>query len=186
MAEAKPRILQGNRDMFWSMVVLMAIVGAFAGLSGMCSFSPTGPEQGPVREFDARASLEKDAETLGFAIRLPEVPEGWTSNSGRVQGISSFTSSHTGWVTGDRTYIELIQSDAPEDVLRSVDGEPRPSRTMIPVAGTEWSIYTGDDVRPVWVLDTGDVRLGITGSAPTSDFETMAAAVQDAEPLPAR
>lgn len=184
MAEAKPRILQGNRDMFWSMVVLMVIVGAFAGLSGQCSFSPSGPEQGPVREFDAQASLAQDARTLEFPIRLPEVSEGWTSNSGRVQGLGTSTASHTGWVTGDGTYIELVQSDAPEDAFRSVDGEPRPSRTMVPVSGTEWSVYNGDDVRPVWVLDKGDVRLGITGSAPTSDFEAMAAAVQNAPPLP--
>ncbi|NLD86471.1 MAG: DUF4245 domain-containing protein [Actinomycetales bacterium] len=184
MAESKPRILQGNRDMFWSVVVLMLIVGAFVGLAGQCSFSPTGPEQGPIREFDARASLAQDARTLDFPIRSPEVPEGWTANSGRVQGLADGTSSHAGWVTGERSYIELVQSDASEDSLRSIDGEPRPSRTVVPVQGREWSVYSGDDVRPIWVLDMGQVRVGVTGSAPTSDFEALAAAVQDTPPLP--
>ena len=114
MAESKPRILQGNRDMFWSVMVLMVIVGIFAGVTGQCSFSPSGPEQGPIREFDAQASLSDDARTLGFPIRSPEVPEGWTSNSGRVQPLGASTSSHVGWVTGERSYIELIQTDAPE------------------------------------------------------------------------
>lgn len=184
MAEAKPRILQGNRDMFWSVVVLMVIVGVFAGVAGQCAFSPSGPEQGPIREFDAGASLAEDARTLDFPIRSPEVPEGWTSNSGRVQSLGGFTSSHVGWVTGERSYIELVQTDAPEDVVRMVDGEPRPSRTMVPISGREWSVYNGDDVRPVWVLDTGDTRVAVTGSAPNSDFETMATAVQDSGPLP--
>lgn len=186
MAEAKPRILQGNRDMFWSVVVLMVIVGVFAGLAGQCAFTPSGPEQGPIREFDAQASLAQDARTLDFPIRSPEIPEGWTANSGRVQALGETTSSHAGWVTGERSFIELVQSDAPEDAFRSLDGNPRPSRTMVPVSGREWSVYSGDAVRPVWVLDMGDVRVGVTGSAPTSDFETMAAAVQVTPPLPKR
>ena len=185
MAESKPRILQGNRDMFWSVMVLMVIVGIFAGVTGQCSFSPSGPEQGPIREFDAQASLSDDARTLGFPIRSPEVPEGWTSNSGRVQPLGASTSSHVGWVTGERSYIELIQTDAPEDSVRMVDGEPRPSRTMVPISGREWSVYTGYDVRPLWVLDMGDTRVAVTGSAPTSEFETLASAVQDSQPLPA-
>ena len=186
MAEAKPRILQGNRDMFWSVVVLMVIVGALAGLAGQCSFSPSGPEPGPIPEFDAEASLAQDARTLDFPIRSPEVPEGWTANSGSVQGLGDSISSHTGWVTGERSYVELIQSDAPEDAFRSICAEPRPSRTIIPVSGREWSVYAGDDVRPVWVLDMGDVRVAVTGSAPSSDFESMAAIVQDTPPLQPR
>lgn len=187
MAEAKPRILQGNRDMFWSVVVLMVICGAFAGLAGLCTFSPSGPEQGPVPNYDAEASLQQDARSLEFPIRSPEVPEEWDSNSGRVQSFAGTTSSHVGWVTGERSYVELVQSDAPEDAFRSLGGGPRPTMTMVPVAGQEWSVYTSDDEsRPVWVLDRDDVRLAITGSAPSSDFESLAAAVQNAEPLPAQ
>lgn len=184
MAEQKPRILHDNRDMFWSMAVLLAICGVFAGVVGLCSFSPSGPEQGPIPDFDAQASLEQDARSLEFAIRSPEVPEGWTSNSGRVQGFAGTTSSHVGWVTGERSYIELVQSDAPVDAFRGLSEGPRPDTTVIPVQGHEWTVFDGDDARPVWVLDLDDARVAVTGSAPSSDFETMAAAVQDAEPLP--
>ena len=186
MAEAKPRILQGNRDMFWSVVVLMVICGIFAGVAGQCTFSPTGPEQGPIPDFDARASLQQDARSLPFPIRSPEVPDNWTSNSGRVQSFAGTSSSHVGWVTAERSYVELVQSDAPEDAFRSLNSGPRPERTMVPVSGREWAVLKGDDVRPVWVLDMDVVRVAITGSAPTSDFEALAGAVQDAEPLPAK
>ncbi|MCT2060461.1 DUF4245 domain-containing protein [Dietzia cinnamea] len=184
MAEAKPRILQGNRDMFWSVVVLMVICGLFAGVAGLCTFSPSGPEQGQIPQFDADASLHQDARSLQYPIRSPEVPADWTANSGRVQGFAGTTSSHVGWVTGERSYVELVQSDAPEDAFRSLNGGPRPERTMVPIAGREWTVLTGDDVRPVWVLDLDDVRVAVTGSAPTDQFETLAVAVQDAQPLP--
>lgn len=184
VAEAKPRILQGNRDMFWSVVVLMVICGLFAGVAGLCTFSPSGPEQGQIPQFDADASLRQDARSLEYPIRSPEVPADWTANSGRVQGFVGTTSSHVGWVTGERSYVELVQSDAPEDAFRSLNGGPRPERTMVPIAGREWTVLTGDDVRPVWVLDLDDVRVAVTGSAPTDQFETLAAAVQEAEPLP--
>ena len=183
VAEAKPRILQGNRDMFWSVVVLMVICGLFAGVAGLCTFSPSGPEQGQIPQFDADASLRQDARSLEYPIRSPEVPADWTANSGRVQGFAGTTSSHVGWVTGERSYVELVQSDAPEDAFRSLNGGPRPERTMVPIAGREWTVLTGDDVRPVWVLDLDDVRVAVTGSAPTDQFETLAAAVQDAQPL---
>lgn len=184
VAEPKPRILQGNRDMVWSLVILMAICAAFAGIAGLCTFSPSGPQQGPIPEFDAEASLRQDARSLDFAIRSPEVPEGWTSNSGRVESFAGTSSSHVGWVTGERSFVELVQTDAPLEDLRRVGGGPRPSMSMIPVAGREWTVFTGDDVRPVWAVDLGDARVAVTGSAATSDLEALAAAVQDAEPLP--
>ena len=184
VAEAKPRILQGNRDMFWSVVVLMLICGIFAGVAGQCTFSPSGPQQGAIPEFDADASLRQDARSLDFPVRSPAVPEGWTSNSGRVESFAGTSSSHVGWVTGQRSYVELVQSDAPEEEFRSLGGGPRPDRTIVPVTGQEWTVFTGDDVRPVWVLDLDDVRVAVTGSASSSDFEALAAAVQDEDPLP--
>lgn len=184
VADAKPRILQGNRDMFWSLVVLMGICALFAGVAGLCTFSPSGPQQGPIPEFDAEASLRQDARSLDFAIRSPEVPDDWTSNSGRVQGFAGTSSSHVGWVTGERSFVELVQTDATMDDFRTLGGGPRPSRTVVPVAGREWTVYSGDDVRPVWALDLGDARVAVTGSAGTGDFEELAAAVQAADPLP--
>lgn len=186
MAEAKPRILQGNRDMFWSVVVLMVICAVFAGVAGQCTFSPSGPQQGAIPQFDAEASLAQDARSLDFPVRSPAVPEGWTANSGRVQQFAGTTSSHVGWVTGERSFVELVQSDAPEDAFRSLNGGPRPERTIVPISGREWTVLTGDDVRPVWVADLGDVRVAVTGSAASSEFETLASAVQRAEPLPAQ
>lgn len=184
MAEGKPRILQGNRDMVWSMVVLMLLCAAFAAASGLLSFSPGGPEDGPIPEYDAEASLRQDARYLPVPIRLPEQPRGWTANSGRVQELAGQDSSHVGWVTPGRDYVELVQSLADVEAFRSLQGGPRPVESTRDVAGRPWTVFSGDDVRPVWVTDLGDARVAVTGSAPDADLETMAAAVQAAAPLP--
>ena len=186
VAEGKPRILQGNRDMLWSLIVLMAICAAFAGIAGLCSFSPTGPKDGPIPQFDADASLRQDARHLATPVRSPALPADWTSNSGRVQNLAGQDASHVGWVTPDRGYLELVQSLAPADAYRSLPGGPRPDKTSIPVRGHDWTVYSSDDdtVRPVWVLDLDGARVGLIGNAPRSDFETLAAAVQEAPPLP--
>ena len=65
-------------------------------------------------------------------------------------------------------------SDAPEDAFRSLGGGPRPSRTVVPISGREWAVLTGDDARPVWVLDLDDVRVAVTGARISPPlFESM-------------
>ena len=140
MAEGKPRILQGNRDMVWSMVVLMLLCAAFAAASGLLSFSPGGPEDGPIPEYDAEASLRQDARYLPVPIRLPEQPRGWTANSGRVQELAGQDSSHVGWVTPGRDYVELVQSLADVEAFRSLQGGPRPVESTRDVAGRPWTV----------------------------------------------
>ena len=46
--EAKPRLLQDGRDMFWSLAPLVVACIVLAGLVGMCSFQPSGPSDGAV------------------------------------------------------------------------------------------------------------------------------------------
>ena len=53
----------------------------------MCSFAPGGPGQGPAPTYDAPAALQADADALKIPIRLPQLPEGWQSNSGSREGI---------------------------------------------------------------------------------------------------
>lgn len=171
-----------------SLLVLGVIVLAFAGLAGLCSFNPGDPEQGPVPEFDATASLESDARNLDFEVRDPDVPDGWMPNSGRVQQFGEFVSSHVGYVTDGETYVELVQSDAPVEDFRGVNNDgPRPDMATVPVGGREWTTFTGEDeVRPVWVSDFEGARVAITGSGTQDEFEQMALAVDEAEVLPAQ
>ncbi|PRC46717.1 DUF4245 domain-containing protein, partial [Mycobacterium sp. ITM-2017-0098] len=84
---AKPRLLQDGRDMFWSMAPLVVVCVVLAGVLGMCSFAPTGPGPGPAPDYDAPAALQADADALKIPIRVPQLPDGWRSNSGSRKGV---------------------------------------------------------------------------------------------------
>ena len=174
--------MQGNRDMFWSIMVLMVVCLLFAAIGGYVTFGR--PQPGPVPEFDSSHALAEDARTMGFAIREPKLPADWQSNSGRLERLGDDDASVVGWVTPSNTYVELIQTTASADQLRQRGEDPRPEERPLPLGGNDWTVYSGDDARDMWVLDEGDVRIAVSGQASQSDFETLAEAAANAEPLP--
>ena len=126
---AKPRLLQDGRDMFWSLMPLVIACILLAGLVGMCSFQPGGTNQGPIPSYDAAAALRADAQTLGFPIRMPQLPAGWRPNSGSRGGIDDgrtdpvtgqrlhAATSTVGYISPTGMYLSLTQSNADEDKL---------------------------------------------------------------------
>ncbi|MGB3481063.1 MAG: DUF4245 domain-containing protein [Mycobacterium sp.] len=199
---AKPRLLQDGRDMFWSMVPLVLGCVLLAGLLGMCSFQASGPTQGTIPTYDAVGALGSDAETLGFPIRMPALPEGWQPNSGRRDGIEGARTdpatglatralvSNVGYLTPGTKYMSLTQSNADEDKLVwSIAPGAHPTGT-VDVGGRQWVVYEGstaEDSRnePVWTTKIGAAQLAITGGGSPADFQTLAGATQSQSPLPA-
>lgn len=187
MANSKPRILNNNRDMVWSLIPLVIACLLIAGIASQCTISPGGPTQGPIPNFDVDAALQYDARELSFPIRNPQVPEDWTPNSGSrksVAGDQGGDVSNVGYISGAGRYIKLTQSNATEDVLVPfVVGEARYASGTQPLDGQEWVVYEQQGSEPVWVTDLGDVRLLITGSGTSEEFTTLAVATTNAEPL---
>ncbi|CAN5795993.1 DUF4245 domain-containing protein [soil metagenome] len=196
----KARLLQDGRDMFWSMAPLIVACIALAGLMGMCSFAPTGPKSGKAPTYDAVGALKSDAQTLGFPIRMPRLPDGWRPNSGSRDGLDGGRTdpatgqsvralvSTVGYLTPTGMFVSLTQSNADEDKLvRSIHSDMYPTGAQ-DVAGTKWIVYEGEGDEPVWTtrLDGsgGSTQLAITGSAPADQFRTLATATQTATPLP--
>jgi hypothetical protein len=205
---AKPRLLQDGRDMFWSLVPLVVGCILLAGLVGMCSFQPGGTKQGAIPSYDAAAALRADAQTLGFPIRLPQLPAGWRPNSGGRGGIEngrtdpstgqrlSAATSTVGYISPTGMYLSLTQSNADEDKLvGSIHPSAYPTGT-VDVDGTHWIVYRGGgqgaqaegDAEPVWTTrlasPAGAAQIAITGAGSTDQFRTLAAATQSAPPLP--
>jgi hypothetical protein len=203
---AKSRLLQDGRDMFWSMAPLVLACVVLAGMLGMCSFQASGPGKGPTPSHDAPAALQADADALKIPIRLPQLPEGWQSNSGSREGIEAgrtdpasrqqlrAVSSTVGYLAPSGMYVSLTQSNADEDKLvASIDTDAFPTGVE-DVNGVNWVVYGGSDqdgnpAEPVWTarLDgpTGPAQVAITGGAGTDEYRTLAAATQTASPLPA-
>jgi hypothetical protein len=200
----KSRLLQDGRDMFWSLAPLVVACIALAGLVGMCSFQPSGPQQGRIPAYDVATALKADAETLGFPIRFPALPDGWQANSGARDGIDGARTdpatgqqvraklSTVGYIAPSGMYVSLTQSNADEDKLvRSIHADMYPTGAQ-DVAGVKWIVYEGsaDGSEPVWTthLDgpDGGTQIAISGAGKVDEFRTLATATQTASPLPTR
>jgi hypothetical protein len=198
---AKSRLLQDGRDMFWSMAPLVLACIVLAGVLGMCSFQAGGPGPGPAPSYDAPAALRADAEALKIPIRVPQLPDGWQSNSGSRKGIDGgrtdpvsrqqvrAVSSTVGFLAPSGMWVSLTQSNADEDKLvSSINNDVYPTGVQ-DVGGVRWVVYQGDEQEPVWTTrvssPAGATQLALTGAATTDEFRTLAAAAQSAAPLPA-
>ena len=204
---AKSRLLQDGRDMFWSIAPLILACIVLAGVLGMCSFQASGPAEGPVPAYDAPGALQADANALKIPIRRPQLPETWQPNSGSRNGIDGgrtdpesgerlrAVSSTVGYLAPSGMYVSLTQSNADEDQLvGSIEADLYPTGVE-DVDGVNWVVYGGGDRNgrpgePLWTtrLDgpTGPAQVAITGGATTDEFRTLAAATQNAAPLPAK
>jgi hypothetical protein len=203
---AKSRLLHDGRDMFWSIAPLVIACIVLAGILGMCSFQPSGPGQGPAPSYDANAALQADANDLHIPIRLPQLPQGWQSNSGSRKGIDGgrtdqsghavrAVSSTVGYLTPSGRYVALIQSNADEDkLIGSIDSALVPTGAQ-DVNGVKWVVYEGGGpdgkpVEPVWTTRLngpgGPAQIAITGAAGTDEYRTLAAATQTQPPLSAK
>jgi hypothetical protein len=200
---AKPRLLQDGRDMFWSIAPLVVACIVLAGVVGMCSFSPGGISRGPVPPYDAPGALNADAQTLGFPVRLPRLPQGWHANSGGRGGIADgrtdpstgkrlrAVTSIVGYISPGGEYLSLTQSNADEEKLVGAIHPSMVPSGAVDVNGTRWVTYEGDgDVEPVWTTrlnsPAGPAQVGITGAGNTDEFRTLAAATQTQPPLPSQ
>jgi Protein of unknown function (DUF4245) len=202
---AKPRLLHDGRDMFWSIAPLVVACLILAGIVGMCTFAPGGTNRGPVPSYDAAGALRADAQTLGFPVRLPRLPEGWQPNSGSRGGIEDgradpstgqrmrAVTSTVGYISPAGMYLSLTQSNADEAQLVAwIHASPKsmmyPTGT-VDVDGTRWIVYQGDaGTEPVWTTrlasPVGPAQVAITGAGSDDQFRTLAAATQSQPPLP--
>ncbi|GAB3017057.1 DUF4245 domain-containing protein [Mycobacterium bourgelatii] len=202
---AKPRVLQDGRDMFWSLAPLVVGCILLAGMVGMCSFKPGGTNRGTIPSYDAATALRADAVTLGFPIRLPQLPAGWQPNSGGRSGIENgrtdaasgqrlnAPTSTVGYISPTGMYLSLTQSNADEDkLIASIHSGMHPTGT-VDVSGTTWIVYEGTDqdgngFEPVWTTriasPSGPTQIAITGAGTADQFRTLAAATQSQPPLP--
>ncbi|WP_442240548.1 DUF4245 domain-containing protein [Rhodococcus sp. TAF43] len=185
--EKKPRILQNGHDMAWSLIPLVLACLLIAAIASQCSFSPGGPKPGPIPSFDADAAFKYDSRELGFPIRQPEIPEGWTPNSGSrsiVSGDGGGDSNNIGFITEVGRYIQLTQSDATvEALVPFIAGEPRIQTGTEQIGGRTWDVFDDGDSEAIWISDFGDARVLVTGPAPAEDFTQLATAISGVEPL---
>jgi len=173
--------------MMLSLAVIIVAMVVTVGATGLCTYEPGTPENGPVREVDATSFMGMEARASQFPVYLPADPEGWTPNSARRSYLNQTPAPVVGWVTADGGYIQMTQTDQPlDDAVKGIDDDPRQHDRTVDVAGQPVEVYHSDesDVRDLWVVDTGDSRLLFSGAGRDEEFETIITAVVESAPLP--
>ena len=133
----RPKIFENGKDMLLSLAVIVVGMLAVVGGTGLCSINPETSDLSAVREVDGAAFLDLEARAAqGEAIRIPDVPEDWVSNSARRASVANQPSSVVGWVTPEETYLSSWQTHVSlEDALNGFDEhfreETEPSILMV-------------------------------------------------------
>lgn len=180
------KIFEDGRNIALNMVLIVVIMLVAVGATGLCTFNPGKPEQGPVQEVDAATFLDLEARAVDFPVVYPQAPEGWVTNSARRSMIAQAPAPVVGWVTADGGFLQLTQTGAPlADAVQQADSRPRELERTETVDGTEVQIYTSDaaDVRDLWALDAGDARFLVTGAGTDEEFRALIAAALAAAPI---
>lgn len=162
--------------MFLNVVIVVVLMLVGVGATGLCSYNPGGPESGPVHEVDAETFLNMEARAVDFPVRYPRMPEGWVTNSARRSMIDGQPAPVVGWVTPDQGYLQLTQTSADADTaVAGHDEKQRPEERTETIDGTEARVlHSGDkEVRDLWVVNTGDTRLLITGAGTDDEFREL-------------
>ncbi|MBB4911918.1 DUF4245 domain-containing protein [Actinophytocola algeriensis] len=181
------------RDMIGAVVVLLLIIGAVLAFYGGCEFSPGGPTVDPdtAPSADASGELERAARSAAFAVREPDVPDGWRPNSTSTTAVGAGATAsvvvRVGYVTTAGAFLQLSQSggDAGEVVAKETgQAEPPAATGTVDVGGVTWTTYPGRRDEDAWVADLDGVVMLVTGSAREAEFRQLATAAQEAAPLP--
>lgn len=172
--------------MMLSLTVTVALMLLVVGATGLCTINPENSQRAAVRDVDAQSFLELEARASDAAIREPQLPEGWQSNSARRASVAGTPASVVGWITPSEGFVEAWQTIAPADAaLNQFDDNFRDQQETRTLDGTEVTVKTSSDrgVRDIWVADLGDARVIVTGSSSDEDFATLMQAFIDAEPI---
>ncbi len=116
---------------------------------------------------------------------MPAVPAGWRANSAGVDPVGpGHRGVRVGYVTPAVTFVQVQQTDAPEDAGLAAAAGSRVLAAQGPqdVAGQHWTVYGTRPGEPVWIADTGAVRWVVTGSGTDDEFRALASAVRAGPP----
>lgn len=179
VASEKPRILQDNRDIFLTLAVMVIAMVLTVGFTGLCSFNPGRPENGPVQEVDAAAFLKMENRRVPFAVIQPNVPEGWISNSTRAGVAAERQSTIVGYVTPEGAFLQATQTDAAVGKLPA-DGKARTKGDKVDVEGVSWQVFepVDDGTRRIWLAEVHGISVMLEGSAGDAEYRALAVAMQ--------
>lgn len=141
------------------------------------------PDPEPREPIDFAAIAEKAQPTVDEQLISPELPEEWSANSAKLETTAGVTSWYIGLITPTTEFIGLRQGiNANESWLAGQLGFSQPEGAVT-IDGINWQLYDNRDADDpgnlAYVMTTEHEASTVVlfGTAPDSQFETLAATV---------
>ena len=173
---ANARLGQTVKDMVWSMVVVLAVVGVILIIAWR-------PDPNPIRSVDPLPTIALSAAQADFELLAPAgLSEEWIATSARWEPTNASQGQpflHIGYVTPSGGYAQVTEYATDDTSLDDLQNTPlfreRVGAVMIDedVAGTAWSAGSGRDGAVLLSLDQGRF-IALTGTATPEELRVLA------------
>lgn len=142
------------------------------------------PDPAPREAVDFGAVAENAQPSVAEPLISPRLPEGWSANAAELETTAGVTSWYIGLITPSTEFIGLRQGlDANETWLAGQIGFSQPNGAVT-VDGITWQLYDNRDAAEdpgnlayVMTAEHGASTVVLFGTAPDTEFETLAASV---------
>jgi hypothetical protein len=173
----KHRANQTLRNLVFALLASLAVVFVLV----LVVVRPDGPPRAAV---DYRTDAAQSRQQAGQTLAAPPLSPGWRANSdGITTGSDKIIAWSVGFITPGQQYIALVQGIDANTTWLANRLENRPSTGPTTIDGREWTVYDRrTDPSPgnyAYSLSTviGASSIVLHGTASTTEFETLAAAI---------
>lgn len=141
------------------------------------------PDPEPREPIDYAAIAEQAQPGIDEPLIGPALPAGWSANSAKLQTAAGVTSWYIGLITPSTQFIALRQGIDANPTWLANQLEFSRASGAIDIDGVTWQLYDNRDrddagnLAYVMTAEHGDSTVLLFGTAPDSEFETLAASV---------
>lgn len=141
------------------------------------------PDPAPRAAVDYVAVAAEAQPTVDETLVAPSLPDGWSSNSARLQTSGGVTSWYIGFISPEQQFIGMTQGiDANPTWLAAQLGQSRQAQPVT-VEGTTWQTHDNRGMNDVgnlaYVMTTelGNSTIVLFGTASDAEFLTLATSI---------
>jgi len=141
------------------------------------------PDPEPREPIDYTAIAQQAQPGIGEPLIRPALPDGWSANSAKIQTTSGVTSWYIGLITPSTQFIGVRQGIDANPTWLANQLEFSQVSGAIAIDGVTWQLYDNRDrddtgnLAYVMTAEHGDSTIVLFGTAPDSEFETLATSV---------
>jgi len=173
------RTRQTVNNLVYSLLATLALVAVIV-------FAVPRPASTPPKNVDYMKVAEQGQGSEPDPLVAPKLPKGWTSNSAELRTETSdhVDSWYIGLITPQDQYIGITQGFKANETWLAAQLSNSAATTTGAIGGVKWTVYDNrhtsrdvGDAQYALTAHAGDSTYVLFGTAPSSDFTTVAKAL---------